>query len=402
MTKFERAILEDKAHEKIMIDKIYLGMCNGDWNAGIILTRLIYWYKPDKNMRTKIRIKDKDGEWICKSINEWREETLLSERKVKEGLKHLLELNIIRKKIKKFNAIPTLHFQINQEIFLQKYEEYLEKINNENNQKEDENQDEEIDSDQTDLNETHFSNRTKRPNRIEQNVLTNNNILLTIDYKQDNNNSSEEKSLEVKSEELVQALSNANLPSKKPNLIYLIYTKYIDNWKKRYKSLKEPKLTNKLAGQIKLVLRDFSNIDELEKMLRAFIACDEGYLIAKAHDFGLFLLDLNKWLALSEHPELAYQFTTEYAKQRKYLDKKQIVEKEEKQIREREIRQQIELEEQEKERLRKEREEKEKQRLEEEKKKAEAERLVQEQKAKELLKDFEDSGIMNKLKKKGQ
>lgn len=388
---FNEILLLTRAHRKIMIDEIYLGMCNGDWNAGIILTRLIYWYKPDKNMRTKIRIKDKDGEWICKSINEWREETLLSERKVKEGLKHLLELNIIRKKIKKFNSIPTLHFQINQEIFLQKYEEYLEKINNENNQKEDENQDEEIDSDQTDLNETHFSDRTKRPNRIEQNVLTNNNILLTIDYKQDNNNSSEEKSLEH-SKELLVADSNTEIENvinaisncRKPNNVYIVYKMYIDKWKKRYNTLKEPKLTKKLAGQIKLFLKDFNNLEEIEKMLEAFINCDEGYLISKMHDFGLFLCDVNKWRAIMDKPELAKVFTTEYARNKMYLQKKELVQKEEEKRREQENIEKIRLEKAQLEAYKQEQERK--------KKEQEEKRKREEQLAKEMLDSLKESG----------
>lgn len=160
--------------------------------------------------------------------------------------------------------------------------------------------------------------------------------------------------------------------------------KTIDKWKKRYNTLKEPKLTKKLAGQIKLFLKDFNNLEEIEKMLEAFINCDEGYLISKMHDFGLFLCDVNKWRAIMDKPELAKVFTTEYARNKMYLQKKELVQKEEEKRREQENIEKIRLEKAQLEAYKQEQERK--------KKEQEEKRKREEQLAKEMLDSLKESG----------
>lgn len=226
---------------------------------------------------------------------------------------------------------------------------------------------------------------------------------ITIEYKQkntnnNNNNSLEkEKSVDVEfSKELAVSNSDKNLinllDNKKPNLIYQVYLLYLKNWLKRYKNLKEPILTKKMAGQIKLLLRDINNLNEIDKMLEAFINCNEGYLISKTHDFGLFLVDLNKWLALSEHPELACKFSTEYVKQKMYIEQKKAIQKEEEKIQEIEF---LKKKEEEKEFLEKCKQEEEKRKKEEQErmqKEAEEKRKREEQLAKEMLDSLKESG----------
>lgn len=215
------------------------------------------------------------------------------------------------------------------------------------------------------------------------NNINNNNIY--------NNNSNKllekEQSIEVLFSNNLLVSGENSLTKTKSNSVYSVYLSYIKHWKIRYNTLKEPALTKKLSGQIKLLLRDFKDMREIDKMLEAFISCDEGYLISKMHDFGLFLCDLNKWRALSNNPQLAKIFTIEYAKNRMYLQKKEMVQKEEEKRREQEnierIRQekiQLEIYKQEQERkkkeeqelLKKQKEELERQRKEEEKRLAES------------------------------
>ncbi|MFN3605508.1 MAG: cell envelope integrity protein TolA, partial [Leptonema sp. (in: bacteria)] len=196
-----------------------------------------------------------------------------------------------------------------------------------------------------------------------------------------------EQSIEVLFSNNLLVSGENSLTKTKSNSVYSVYLSYIKHWKIRYNTLKEPALTKKLSGQIKLLLRDFKDMREIDKMLEAFISCDEGYLISKMHDFGLFLCDLNKWRALSNNPQLAKIFTIEYAKNRMYLQKKEMVQKEEEKRREQEnierIRQekiQLEIYKQEQERkkkeeqelLKKQKEELERQRKEEEKRLAES------------------------------
>lgn len=391
--KFNEILLSTRAHRKIMIDEVFLDMCE-NWNAAILLTRLVYWYLPDQNGSSKLRVFDKDGEWIAKSYKDIQKETRLTEYQVRDALKVLSEKKLINKKIKKFNAIPTLHLQINKANFEQAYKEVIEiyqkELNSQKKNKIDENEESEC---------------MKPTNRFVENIQ--NDSLetyesITIEYKQkntnnNNNNSLEEQSLEVESKELVvsdntDSILEAISKNHKPNLVYQIYLLYIKNWTKRYKGLKEPILTKKMAGQIKLLLRDIQNIDEIDKMLEAFISCDEGYLISKTHDFGLFLCDLNKWLALSDKPELAKVFTTEYAKNKMYLQKKELVQKEEEKKREIEF---LKKKEEEKEFLEKCKQEEEKRKKEEQErmqKEAEEKRKREEQLAKEMLDSLKESG----------
>jgi len=159
---------------------------------------------------------------------------------------------------------------------------------------------------------------------INKNSNKNNNI--------ENKSCDEEKSIE-QSQDLVviETTHNSDLieklnENKKSNLVYSFYQLYLKYWSNKYKKLNSPKLTPKVSGQIKNILKVEKDLEILERSLQAFFNCPEGYLISKLHDIGLFLSDINKWLALAANPQVANKMSVEYCKTRMYIEAKEKAE----------------------------------------------------------------------------
>lgn len=74
-----------------------------DHEQALFLSQLIYWSDKGKL----------PGGWFYKTYDEWHEETLLTEYKIRKAKKRLEKLGIIETKIKKANGNPTVHYKLN-------------------------------------------------------------------------------------------------------------------------------------------------------------------------------------------------------------------------------------------------------------------------------------------------
>jgi len=83
----------------------------GDLESGAFLAQLIYW--TDKGSR-------KDG-FIYKTIKEWQDEVFISEYALRKIRKRLEGAGILETKLKKANGNPTLHYKINQKVFVDQF-----------------------------------------------------------------------------------------------------------------------------------------------------------------------------------------------------------------------------------------------------------------------------------------
>jgi hypothetical protein len=87
----------------------------GDLEGGVFLSQVIYW-------------SDKGGGtpgWFYKSYEEWEEELMLSQYKVRKFSDQLKDMGILETKLKKANGAPTVHYRLDYEKFTKRFIEFL-------------------------------------------------------------------------------------------------------------------------------------------------------------------------------------------------------------------------------------------------------------------------------------
>lgn len=100
------------AEDELHISLISIDMAGGDLMAGILLDRLRYWFKPDKNGKPKTSINREGTRWVAKSRPMWEEECRLSERQVDLAASKLKKLGLVKTRVWKFAGKPMLHFTL--------------------------------------------------------------------------------------------------------------------------------------------------------------------------------------------------------------------------------------------------------------------------------------------------
>lgn len=108
---------EQASQDTIDFKKIYVDVAE-DLIAGLLLSQIVYWNLPNKEGKTKLRVKI-DGElWLAKGREDWFEEIRISPKQFDRASKILLEKGIIEKKIKKFDGLATIHIKLNFDVLL--------------------------------------------------------------------------------------------------------------------------------------------------------------------------------------------------------------------------------------------------------------------------------------------
>jgi len=112
---------EEKSNDFIMVKKMYVGLAE-DLNAGILLSRIIYWLLPSKRLgtATKLRISKNGDLWLAKQRTDWWDEIRLSEKQYDRCITILKSKGLVETQIFKFNGDPTTHIKVNKKILLDK------------------------------------------------------------------------------------------------------------------------------------------------------------------------------------------------------------------------------------------------------------------------------------------
>ncbi|WP_255287684.1 conserved phage C-terminal domain-containing protein [Bacillus thuringiensis] len=85
----------------------------GDLIAGILLGQIVYWYMPNEQGKSKLRVK-KNGEfWLAKSREDWRNEIRITPKQYDRAIKILIEKGFVEVQKFKFNGAPTNHIKLN-------------------------------------------------------------------------------------------------------------------------------------------------------------------------------------------------------------------------------------------------------------------------------------------------
>jgi hypothetical protein len=115
---------ERASRDTIDVKKIYIDMA-GDLVAGIVLSQLVYWYLPDKQGKSKIRIKKDGTQWIAKARHDWWDECRITPKQIDRAYKILEAKGLIETRTYRFNGAPTKHVRIIHGAFIQAWGSHI-------------------------------------------------------------------------------------------------------------------------------------------------------------------------------------------------------------------------------------------------------------------------------------
>ena len=108
------------------VNNLYVDMA-GDLVAGILLSRIVYWFSPSKNGDPKLKVVKNGRLCLVKKATDWWEECRITETQYKRAIKILKDKGYITVDIKKFNSVPMSHIFLNLDKFLSDANKLLRK-----------------------------------------------------------------------------------------------------------------------------------------------------------------------------------------------------------------------------------------------------------------------------------
>jgi len=109
---------ERASRDCIDFKTIYVDM-TGDLCAGLLLSQIIFWHLPDRNGRSKLRVRTADGRlWLVKACADWWPEIRLTEKQARRALRILKEKGLVDTEIHRFAGTPKTHIHLRQDAFL--------------------------------------------------------------------------------------------------------------------------------------------------------------------------------------------------------------------------------------------------------------------------------------------
>jgi len=131
VTKEEFFQYEKTSKDSIDLKRIYVDIA-GDLVAGVLLSQIIFYYLPDGEGKTKLRVMH-DGElWLAKTREEWWEECRISPKQFDRSIKILEDKQLVTTRTIKFNGSPIKHIRLNFDVLTNQIE-LFEKIKNDEN-----------------------------------------------------------------------------------------------------------------------------------------------------------------------------------------------------------------------------------------------------------------------------
>ena len=108
---------ESASRDTIDFKKVYVDIA-GDLIAGLMLSQIIYWHLPDKEGKSKLKVKKNNKLCHAKTSFEWWDEIRFNPTQADKALSILRKKRILRTKIYRFNGTPTTHIFLLQKTFL--------------------------------------------------------------------------------------------------------------------------------------------------------------------------------------------------------------------------------------------------------------------------------------------
>lgn len=117
---------EITSRDTIDFKKIYVDVAGGDTLAGLVLSEILYWYLPDRNGHSKLRVNHDGQEWIACRRYEWWDRTRLTPRQSDRILGILESQGLIVTEIYKFDGDPTKHIRLVFDEFYRRWQHFIE------------------------------------------------------------------------------------------------------------------------------------------------------------------------------------------------------------------------------------------------------------------------------------
>ena len=119
---FDQFLLwEARSRDTIDFKTIYVDMAD-DLLAGLLLSQIVYWHLPNRDGKTKLRVRRDGCMWLSKADNEWYDEVRLTEKQARRARTVLVEKGLIECRTYKFAGSPKTHTRILRDAFLKAWE----------------------------------------------------------------------------------------------------------------------------------------------------------------------------------------------------------------------------------------------------------------------------------------
>lgn len=115
---------EQATNDILDFKKVYVDMA-GSINAGLMLSHIVYWYLPNAQGETKLRVYRNGHHWIACRRYEWWERIRLNIKQADSALKALEQRGLIKKQTFKFNGEPTVHVRLVKAVFVRHWQQAL-------------------------------------------------------------------------------------------------------------------------------------------------------------------------------------------------------------------------------------------------------------------------------------
>ena len=116
--------LKSIERQRVNFEMIYVDM-TGDLISGLLLSQIIYWFSPDKNGKSKLRVTYKGKRALAKARNEWFDEIRITAKQYDKAIKILERLKIVEVVNSMFDAKRTPFIMLNDEHFMDSYSSNL-------------------------------------------------------------------------------------------------------------------------------------------------------------------------------------------------------------------------------------------------------------------------------------
>jgi hypothetical protein len=102
----------------ILLKRSYVQI-GGDIVVGSLLSQIVYWHRPDKRGKTKLRVMRDGDMWIAKTREGWMEECAITAAGYRRAIQILKDRRIIEVRVMKFNGIAMNHVRLCEERLLE-------------------------------------------------------------------------------------------------------------------------------------------------------------------------------------------------------------------------------------------------------------------------------------------
>lgn len=108
---------ERASRDTVDFKRCYVDL-TGDLIAGLMLSQLIFWYLPDRDGSSKLRVNHTGHLWIVRSRFDWWNEIRITAKQVDRALRILKEKQLIVVEYHRFSGLRTTHIRLNKDNFL--------------------------------------------------------------------------------------------------------------------------------------------------------------------------------------------------------------------------------------------------------------------------------------------